>query len=82
MLLSKAKSHFGSYADIARALGGDCHQSAVYQWQSKGVIPMWAAQKLVTATGGQLQVDLRLYDAKGKPLDKAKPKSKPSRKPS
>jgi hypothetical protein len=76
MLIETAIARFGSCADIARVLDGACFPSAVYQWQRKGVVPLWAARKLSDATGGELRIDESLYDAKGRISVPAKKKRK------
>lgn len=64
MLLKTAMEHFGSCAAIAQVLNGRCHASAVYQWQDKGVVPLWAARSLAEHTAGAVKVDPALYDKK------------------
>jgi hypothetical protein len=75
MLLKSAIDHFGNCARIAHALEGMCEPSAVYQWQDKGVVPKWAARRLVEITDGALSIDESLYDAKeriAKPIRRRK----------
>jgi hypothetical protein len=74
MLLRNAVEHFGSCANIAHHLEGLCLPSAVYQWQGKGVVPLWAARKLAEISDGHLHVDESLYDPKGRALRLPKPK--------
>lgn len=78
MLMDTAIARFGRCIHIARALDDACFASAVYQWKKKGVVPLWAAQILHEKTGGELQIDPRLYDAKGRviPQRSLKPKKK------
>lgn len=68
MLLKSALDHFKNCAGIAHALEGMCEPSAVYQWQKKGVVPMWAARRLEEITNNALVVDESLYDKRQRPI--------------
>ena len=54
--------HFGSYAEVARLLG--ISRQAVHKWPD--VIPFRQAYRIEKATGGELKLDDRRYEAEDK----------------
>lgn len=63
MLKSDVIEHFGSEAEVARALG--VTRGAVWQW--KDIIPRGSAYQIQIITRGKLRVDPTVYPPKKKP---------------
>ena len=62
MLKETAIKHFGSAAEVGRALGRS--PSAITEWPE--VVPEGMAYKLQVITGGLLRVDPLMYQKNGK----------------
>jgi DNA-binding XRE family transcriptional regulator len=60
MYISTALDHFGSRAELARAI--NYTRQAIYAWERRGVlVPELCAIRLARASGGKLRYDPAMY---------------------